>query len=128
MPQINLALSWFGKWVKTYHQCLYSSFTIQAFLCMLQSLSQKLFMSLSPFSKGCTPPSLSLSLHPSIDLSFPLYATILASLCFNPPTPPSMCYSNIVARTQCFSMPLDRQSITAWLSLSIGSEPLLAQP
>lgn len=92
-------------------------------------------MSLSPFSMGGSPPSLPASLslssplYPSLDPSFSLYPSILSSLCSPHPLPsPNMCYSNIAARTQCFSMPQDRQSITAWLSPSIGSEPPLAQP
>lgn len=71
------------------------------------------------------PPSIPWSLVSSLS---PL--SIHPSLPLLPPAPPSsnMCYSNVAARTQCFSLPQDRQSITARLSLSIGSEPLLARP
>lgn len=118
-----------------YHQCFATRpFSVHS----IESLSQKLFLSLSPFSKGCSRPpasplSLSLdplfslcSLHPSIHPPFLPFLPAPAS----PPTPttPNMCFSDTPAGTWCFSKPQDRQSITAWLSLSIGSEPPLAQP
>lgn len=61
-------------------------------------------------------------------LSFPFIHPSFPPSATPTPTTPNMCYSDIAARTRCFSMPRDRQSITAWLSLSIGSEPPLAQP
>lgn len=132
MPQINPALSRFGKWAKRgkkmpsvstmasqcKHFSLHAIVTFPKALYVLESLPYGLYLSLPP----SLPPSLISSLPPlSIHPSLPPSATP------NPPSP-CMCYSNIAARTQCFSMPQDRQSITAWLSLSIGSEPLLAQP
>lgn len=113
------------------------------FLCILYSHFPK--SSLCPWVPSVKDvaillPSLSLALSLSIPyfLSFPfippsihpsfLPFSSLPAPAAPAPSTPNMCYSDTAARTLCFSMPRDRQSITAWLSLSIGSEPPLAQP
>lgn len=131
VPQINPALSRFGEWGKNHTINAYSGFTMQAFLFARYSHFPK--SSLCPWvpSVRDVPLPLSPSIHPLIPcfLSFPsIHPSFPRPSATPAPPSPNMCYSNIAARTQCFSMPQDRQSITAWVSLSIGSEPLLAQP
>lgn len=92
----------------------YSHFPKSSYV--LESLPYGLYLSLTP----SLPPSLISSLPPlSIHPCLPPSATP------NPPSP-CMCYSNIAARTQCFSMPQDRTEhysmaeLIYWLRATVG--------